>query len=94
MPAEAAQRPPSASVAAHAPAVPLRRILGSFWPYTATRRKWMLLALLLSAADPVLMAVEIWLFKVVVDDVLVPRDFEPFPPLAASFVGSPPAGGC
>ena len=87
MPAEAAQRPPSASVAAHAPAVPLRRILGSFWPYTATRRKWMLLALLLSAADPVLMAVEIWLFKVVVDDVLVPRDFAPFPMIAAGYLG-------
>ena len=87
MQTEAAQRPPSASVAAHAPAVPLRRILGSFWPYTATRRKWMLLALLLSAADPVLMAVEIWLFKVVVDDVLVPRDFAPFPMIAAGYLG-------
>ena len=87
MPTEAAQRPPLASLAAHAPAVPLRRILGSFWPYTATRRKWMLLALLLSAADPVLMAVEIWLFKVVVDDVLVPRDFAPFPMIAAGYLG-------
>ncbi len=33
------------------------------------------------------MAAEIWLFKVVVDDVLVPRDFAPFPLIAAGYLG-------
>ena len=47
----------------------------------------MVLALGLAAADPLLMAVEIWLFKVVVDEVLVPRDFGPFPLIAAGYVG-------
>ena len=47
----------------------------------------MLLVLALAAAEPVLMAVEIWLFKVVVDEVLVPQDFGPFPTIAAAYLG-------
>ncbi len=92
---EAVRRPSPAAVPAsvagslpgHAPVVPLRRILRAFWPYAAPRRWWMLLVLALAAAEPVLMAVEIWLFKVVVDEVLVPQDFGPFPTIAAAYVG-------
>jgi subfamily B ATP-binding cassette protein MsbA len=78
---------PSPIAAAHAPAVPLRQILRAFWPYAAPRRWWMALALLLAAADPLLLAAEIWLFKVVVDEVLVPADFGPFPMIAAAYLG-------
>jgi ATP-binding cassette, subfamily B, bacterial len=69
-----------------APAVPLREVLGTFWPYAAPRARWMLLALLLAAVSPVLVAAEIWLFKIVVDDVLVARDFSLFPAVAAAYV--------
>ncbi len=78
---------PAGIAAEHAPTVALREILRAFWPYAAPRKWWMAVALLLAAADPVLMAVEIWLFKVVVDEVLVPRDFGPFPAIAAAYVG-------
>lgn len=67
--------------------LPVREVLRRFWPYAAPRRGWMLLALLLAAVSPALLSVEIWLFKVVVDDVLVPRDFGLFPVVAASYVG-------
>lgn len=71
---------------AHAPAVPLREVVRTFWPYAAPRRRWMLLALALAATGPALAWCEIWLFKVVVDDVLVPRDFAAFLPVAAAYV--------
>lgn len=67
--------------------LPVREVLRRFWPYAAPRRGWMLVALLLAAISPALLSVEIWLFKVVVDDVLVPRDFGLFPLVAASYVG-------
>jgi ATP-binding cassette, subfamily B, bacterial len=86
-PSPAVQRGPSLVAAAHAPVVPLRQILRAFWPYAAPRRWWMGLALVLAAADPLLLAVEIWLFKVVVDEVLVPGDFGPFPMIAAAYLG-------
>ncbi|CAM3700735.1 ABC transporter ATP-binding protein [Nocardioides zeicaulis] len=67
--------------------LPVREVLRRFWPYAAPRRGWMLVSLLLAALSPALLSVEIWLFKVVVDDVLVPRDFGLFPVVAASYVG-------
>lgn len=83
------RRPPvvSAQSSAETPTVPLRRIASTFWPYAATRKGWMALLLACSALDPLLMAAEIWLFKVVVDEVIVPRDFGPFPLIAAAYVG-------
>lgn len=65
----------------------VRDVLLRFWPYAAPRRGWMLVSLLLAAIGPALLAGEIWLFKVVVDDVLIPRDFGLFPLVAATYVG-------
>lgn len=70
----------------HAPAVPLRRIVRAFWPYAAPRRWWMAGGLVLASLDPLLMAAEIWLFKVVVDEVLIPRDFSLFPVVAGLYL--------
>jgi ATP-binding cassette, subfamily B, bacterial len=70
-----------------APPVPVRRIFRRFWPYVRPYRAWLLAGLGLIALTPAIEAAEIWLFKVVVDDVLVPRDFAPFLPLAFAFVG-------
>ena len=47
----------------------------------------MVVALVLAAVSPALLSVEIWLFKIVVDDVLIPRDFGLFPLVAATYVG-------
>ncbi|MCW2736115.1 ABC transporter ATP-binding protein [Nocardioides sp.] len=65
----------------------VRDVVRRFWPYAAPRKGWMLVALLLAAISPALLSVEIWLFKVVVDDVLIPRDFGLFPLVAATYVG-------
>jgi ATP-binding cassette subfamily B protein len=69
------------------PAPRVRDVLRRFWPYAAPRRWWMVAALLLATLGPALLSVEIWLFKVVVDEVLIPRDFGLFPLLAATYVG-------
>lgn len=65
----------------------VRDVLLRFWPYAAPRRWWMLVALLLAVLGPALLSMEIWLFKIVVDDVLIPRDFGLFPLLAATYIG-------
>ncbi|WP_457206738.1 ABC transporter transmembrane domain-containing protein, partial [Nocardioides sp. P5_C9_2] len=67
-------------------AVRVRDMLSRFWPYAAPRRGWMAVALLLAAISPALMSVEIWLFKVVVDDVLIPQDFALFFWVATAYV--------
>src|SRR5215210_2451551 len=66
---------------AHAPAVPIREIVRRFWPYTKGRRRWLAAAVVLSVAAPAVEAIQIWLFKVVIDDVLIGRDFARFPRL-------------
>jgi ATP-binding cassette, subfamily B, bacterial len=78
---------------APAPQVPIREIFRRFWPYARPYRIWMLAGLGLIVLAPAIHTAEIWLFKVVVDDVLVPRDFGPFLPLALAFVGLALVGG-
>lgn len=74
-------------VAPPAPSMPLRAIVRRFWPYARPRRGWMLAALGLAALEPAIATVEIWLFKLVVDDVLVPAEFGPFWWIAGAYVG-------
>jgi ATP-binding cassette subfamily B protein len=72
---------------AHAPTVPIREIVRRFWPYARPYRRYLWLALLLIMLVPVVETAQIWLFKLVVDDVLVPRDFGPFVWIAAAYIG-------
>ncbi len=69
-----------------APAIALRRIASRFWPYARPFRKWIALSLLLVVAVPAIETVKIWLFKLVIDDVMVPRDLGPFFWIAGAFV--------
>ncbi|MBX7553525.1 ABC transporter ATP-binding protein [Streptomyces sp. NPDC004232] len=62
------------SVVAPAPAVSPRAVFRRFWPYTHGGRRWLVPVLFFSLAGPAVDAAEIWLFKTVVDGVLVPRD--------------------
>ena len=66
--------------------VPLRAIYRRFWPFTAGRRGWLAVALLVSLVPPAISTGEIWLFKVLVDDVLIPGDFGRFPVVAAAYL--------
>ncbi|WP_369388166.1 ABC transporter ATP-binding protein [Streptomyces sp. CG1] len=70
-----------------APAVSPRAVFRRFWPYTRGGRRWLVPVLLFSLAGPAVDAAEIWLFKTVVDGVLVPRDLRPLLWLAPSYAG-------
>jgi subfamily B ATP-binding cassette protein MsbA len=72
---------------AAAPQVPFRALLRRFWPFARPYRGRIALGLLPLLAIPVVQAIEIWLFGVVVDEVLVPRDLAMLLPVALAYVG-------
>jgi ATP-binding cassette subfamily B protein len=61
---------------ASAPTVPVGEIFRRFWPYARPYRRWLPVILLLAALGPAIEAATIWMYKVLVDEVLVPREFE------------------
>jgi ABC-type multidrug transport system fused ATPase/permease subunit len=79
--------PAGDGLVAPSPVVPVREIFRRFWPYARPYRRWLLVLLLGVAALPAIQTLEIWLFKVLVDEVLVPRDFAPFVWIALAFIG-------
>ncbi|MEU9591079.1 ABC transporter ATP-binding protein [Streptomyces sp. NPDC048193] len=85
--------PESEQVVAAAPVLPVRQIFRRFWPYTHGGRKWLLPLVAFCVVGPAIDAAEIWLFKVVVDEVLVQRDLSPFLPIALAYVGLSLASG-
>jgi ATP-binding cassette subfamily B protein len=56
------------------PTVPVRQLLRRFWPFARPYRRQIAAGLVFVALVPAVQAVEIWLFKVVVDEVVVPAD--------------------
>jgi ATP-binding cassette subfamily B protein len=60
---------------AAAPAVPVLEVFRRFWPYARPYRRWLPVILLLAALGPAIEAATIWMYKVLVDEVLVPREF-------------------
>jgi ATP-binding cassette subfamily B protein len=60
---------------AAAPAVPVREVFRRFWPYARPYRRWLPLILLFVALGPAIEAATIWMYKILVDEVLVPREF-------------------
>ena len=70
-----------------APAVAATEIVRRFWPLARPYRRWIALGLVLLLIVPVIDAVEIYLFKLVVDDVLVPRELSALFPIAAAYLG-------
>ncbi|MFI6492884.1 ABC transporter ATP-binding protein [Streptomyces sp. NPDC050564] len=75
------------AVVAAAPPVPPREVFRRFWPYTRGRRRWLIPLVLFSLIGPLVDAAELWLFKIVVDEVLVPRDLKPFLWIAPTYLG-------
>jgi ATP-binding cassette subfamily B protein len=65
-----------ASPVAAAPMVPVREIFRRFWPHARPYRRWLPLILFLVALGPAIEAATIWMYKVLVDEVLVPRHFD------------------
>jgi ABC-type multidrug transport system fused ATPase/permease subunit len=83
----------SAPLVEAAPVVSVREIFRRFWPDARPYRRWLLFSLLFIAAVPAIATVEIWLFKLLVDDVLVPGDLGALPWLAAAYAGLTLLGG-
>jgi ABC-type multidrug transport system fused ATPase/permease subunit len=73
------------SVAA-APAVPLGEIARRFWPDAKPFWPWLVPTLLFVALGPALEAGTIWLYQLLIDDILVPRNFDPFPRIALAYL--------
>ncbi len=67
--------------------MPVREIFRRFWPYARPYRRWLALGLLLIVLVPLVDTAMIWMFKLVIDQVLVPHDFGPFAWIAAAYVG-------
>jgi subfamily B ATP-binding cassette protein MsbA len=76
-----------------APAVRLARIWRTFWPFTRPYRRRIALGVPLLLAVPAVETVEIYLFKVLVDSVLVPQELQPLLWLALAFAGLTLLGG-
>jgi len=77
----------------HAPSVPIREIARRFWPYARPYRLWLCVSFLLILLVPAIAAAQIWMFKLVVDEVLVPKDFGPFVWIAAAYLALTILGG-
>ena len=82
-----------APLVAAAPVVPVREIFRRFWPDARAYRRWIALSLIFIILVPAIATVEIWFFKLLVDQVLVPGDLRPLVWLAAGYVGLTLLGG-
>ena len=74
------------AILAETPPVPVRAVFRRFWPYTRSHRRWLVVTLLLVPIAPAVATVSALLFRSLVDTVLVPHDFGPFPLLAGLFL--------
>jgi ATP-binding cassette, subfamily B, bacterial len=68
------------------PRVPVREVVRRFWPYARRLRLHLALSALLVVLVPAIQAAEIWMFKLAIDDVLVPRDLGPLAGIACAYL--------
>jgi ATP-binding cassette, subfamily B, bacterial len=76
-----------------APRLPLRRVVGAFRPYLRPYQGRAAAVLAASLLAPALETSTIYLFKLLVDRVLVPRDLHPFATIAALYLALTAASG-
>ena len=62
-------------VVAAAPVVPVGEVFRRFWPHARPYRLWLPLVLFFIALVPAIETATIWMYKVLVDEVLIPREF-------------------
>jgi ATP-binding cassette subfamily B protein len=70
-----------------APALPIREVFRRFWPFARPYRRLLYLTLVFVVVTPFVEAALVWMFKLVVDEVLVPKDFGPFWWIALAYIG-------
>lgn len=82
-----APAPDDDRVVAVAPGVTLREVIRRFWPLARPFRVPLAAGIALAALLPAVEAAEIWLFKIVVDEVLVAETLGPLAVLVPAMVG-------
>ena len=75
------------------PAASLLVIVRRFWPHLRPFLRPAAAVLAASLVTPAVEAAAVWLFKTLVDGVLVPRDLHALAPLALAYLGLTVAGG-
>lgn len=80
-------------VVAAAREMPVREVFRRFWPDARPYRRWIPVVLALVVLGAIIGTLEIWMFKLVVDEVLVPGDLQPLLWIALAYVGLTLAGG-
>ena len=65
----------------------MREIFRRFWPYARPYRRWIPVIVLLVALGSALEVAAIWMYKILVDEVLVPRDFGLLGWVALAYLG-------
>src|SRR3954467_3536939 len=78
---------------AEAPPAPLPGMVRRFWPYARRYRKWLVLTALFIVLDAAIETAAVWLFKLLVDEVLVPRDLHALAWIGALVVAVTIGGG-
>src|SRR5215210_1419329 len=78
---------------AAAPVMQIREIFRRFWPFARPYRRWLPLIVLFAALGSALEAGTIWIYKILVDEVLVPRDFGLLLWVVLAYLGLTLAGG-
>ena len=61
-----------------APLLPVMKIFRWVWPYVRPFRRYLVLSVLLALAVPLIQGGRLYMFKLLVDDVLVPGNLDPF----------------
>jgi ATP-binding cassette, subfamily B, bacterial len=76
-----------------APQLSIRQVFARFWPLTRPFRLRLTACLVFVAIGPMIDAAGIWVFKILIDEVLTPHDFALFPLVAAAYIGIAVLGG-
>jgi ABC-type multidrug transport system fused ATPase/permease subunit len=74
-------------IVATAPGVPVRTLFRRFWPFARPLRAALIAGVLVLVAVPAVEAAQVWLFKVLVDEALVPADLGPLGWIALAYLG-------
>lgn len=75
------------SLVGAAPVLAVRELFTAFWPYARPYRRWIPVLLGLIAIGAMAVTVEIWLFKLIVDQVIVPGDLQPLIWIGLAYLG-------
>ncbi|WP_119070328.1 ABC transporter ATP-binding protein [Rubrobacter indicoceani] len=77
----------SGAIVDETPSVPVREVVRKFWPYARPYRKYLPIILVLAAAGPGIEAAIVWMYKVLVDDVLVAGNLDALVWIAFAYLG-------